>query len=156
MDSRLFSPPWHNEKTVRIFKLHGSLNWRLWNNGNLERVPTEEPTRNSYYKGNVFIYPTEYCNESIEPYQTLYGNFKQLKQKFDVTIVIGYSFRDEPINNVLIEFLQQDTNKKIIVLSPTANDDCALIKKTNPKGELVLINEMFPDSAALSDLSNQF
>lgn len=117
--SDLYSRP---SVPFRVFKLHGSLSWREFEN-TIECTTTEEPARSSYHKRNVFIYPTESCNESKEPYRTLYANFRRLKETTDILLVIGYAFRDELINVVIRDFVQQNRESRVIIVSPGVHED---------------------------------
>ena len=67
------------------------------------------------------IYPTisPKDGEEKEPYKTIREKFKEFMDIADICIVIGFSFRDEHINEIFSSFLQR--NKKIISISNTAD-----------------------------------
>jgi hypothetical protein len=132
---------------VRLFKLHGSLNWREYE-GTIESVTTEEPSRNLYHKKNIFIYPTQVCDDTSEPYSSMYPYFRSAKEYTNVLIVIGYSFRDEPINQIIVEYVKH--GKVCIMISPTISEDVqnigSLISKTKSKNYLISIPSTFSDT----------
>jgi hypothetical protein len=57
---------------------------------------------------------------SVDPFLTLSYEFKKKLEETDFYFVIGYSFFDSYINNLLLEGLRKksDFNKKLIVVSP--------------------------------------
>lgn len=110
---------------IKLFKLHGSLNWRERTDNKFERVATEERTLgNQTYKRNVLIYPTltHKANHSVEYLDELYILFKLSIEQTRICIVVGYSFRDKNINDVFLEFLKRK-GTALISLSPSASDN---------------------------------
>lgn len=157
----IWDPSEFNRKdnsTVRLFKIHGSLNWREREDEyKLECLSNEEPPRNSYYKQCVFIYPTQQCDITTEPYKTLLGQFSSIGSYIDVLIVIGYSFRDPPINDVIDHFIRSSKNKFVVGFSPTINEDIDILFTDNAKQELLnryyLVNGKFPEKDSMNLLS---
>jgi hypothetical protein len=77
--------------TVKLYKLHGSLDWRR--NGDV----VEEVGADEYVKGrNALICP---IRKPVieEPFTNLFERFKQRLQESGVCVVIGSSLRDEYI-----------------------------------------------------------
>lgn len=142
------------QPNFRLFKLHGSLNWRERTDGAIECGTTEEPSRNTYYRKNVFIYPTESCDETKEPYRSLYKHFRDLKGTADLLIVVGYAFRDDPINNTIIEFASSP-GVTVIPISPTVKEDIqqlGRIDNQTVERNLMPIEGRFPDPNVLGTL----
>lgn len=109
-----------NKQIVNLYKLHGSLNWRITYDDRIVNVNTEEYVSNSnMFKRNLVIYPSEKNYERTEPFKTLYNYFKKSIEKTFIYIIIGFSFRDDALNNVFLDFLKQN-NKYMIVVSPKA------------------------------------
>ncbi len=106
--------------TVKLYKLHGSLDWRR--NGDV----VEEVAADEYVKGrNAVIYPIRKPVVE-EPFTTLFGLFKQRLEKSDVCVVIGSSLRDEYIRQALVEWLAADT-LRLVIVDPHADDLGALL-----------------------------
>lgn len=141
----------------KLLKLHGSLSWREYED-TIECVTTEEPSRSSYHKKNVFIYPTQLCDESAEPYFTMYNYFKSLKENAEILIVIGYAFRDPPINNVIINFLHSINEPQVIVISPTALQDLKIIQEkisgsSSANKRLMVIEGEYPSNDVFNNIA---
>ncbi len=114
-------PP--NQPIVKLFKLHGSLNWRRRHDNSIVKVSTEERTRGTKrFKENLVIYPAEKFKPEIEPFNTLHVLFKRIFAESEIAIFVGFKFRDEYLNEIIFnEIISEDTGKKkIIVVSPHA------------------------------------
>jgi hypothetical protein len=146
-NGRFWSPKLFNDEKksfkFRLFKLHGSLCWREKMNGDIECVTPEEPSRSGQYKRNVLIYPTEKCNTTQEPYSTLYNYFESLDKTADILGIIGYAFRDEPINNIILKFAKKSSQPNVVVISPTAVDD--LMNPAGFHGKVISDTELNKD-----------
>lgn len=108
---------------LRLYKLHGSLDWRIAYDKKINSVGVEGKCDGTgRYTENLLIYPTEECPKG-EHYDTLLKGFANSLRKATVVIVIGYSFRDASINVKLVEFVKQDPARRLIVISPDASKD---------------------------------
>lgn len=69
----------------------------------------------------MLVYPTLSPKEGavIEPYMTISKQFEVLMDTLDACIVIGFSFRDEHINDIFSKFLTR--RKSLIIVSPSAD-----------------------------------
>jgi hypothetical protein len=113
-----------SKKMIKLFKLHGSLNWRIKHDGRIVRIAPEERARLSrQYKNNLVIYPAEKVKPEIEPFQTLHKIFEKEFRQADATIFIGFAFRDDYLNSVMKKGTEKN---KVIIISPHATE---LIKK---------------------------
>lgn len=113
------------ESLLRLFKLHGSLNWRETSTGEIESVRTEQECRvdSRRYRRNVLIYPTQSLSGQ-EPFDTLIQNLKKISTNCTTFLVIGYSFRDAYVNEVFIEHLRRNKDKgrdnNLVTVSPNS------------------------------------
>jgi hypothetical protein len=109
-------PDLGNENTLKLFKLHGSLNW-LQSEFGIEQVMTEsilhQPT--SVYKKNLLIYPGSKTPPEDEPFRTLYERFETQMRETDRCLVIGYSFRDAYLNRVFRDFLRSGRSQLLVM-----------------------------------------
>ena len=73
------------------------------------------------YLEDLLIYPTLSPKEGaeIEPYMTIRKQFEVLMDTMDACIVIGFSFRDEHINDIFSKF--QTRGKSLIIVFPSAD-----------------------------------
>ena len=110
-----------NGKTnVRLFKIHGSLNWKK-KGDSIIRVTDKSTIGNN---DRVFISPTLNPKNDVknEPFNSLNKLFNKHLQESHICLIIGYSFRDQHINNMFKEFLK-NSKKQIIVISPTCKSN---------------------------------
>jgi NAD-dependent SIR2 family protein deacetylase len=114
---RTFDQPDHeNENTLKLFKLHGSLNWLQGEYG-IEQVMTEtilhSPT--PVHKKNLLIYPGSKNPPEEEPFRTLYERFETQMRETDRCLVIGYSFRDAYLNRIFRDFLRSGKSQLLVM-----------------------------------------
>ena len=97
---------------IRFLKLHGSLDW--WVNESQTEITLNE-SGESYGKNlgkRLMIYPIQDKYISEFPFYYTYDSFKNMLKKEKIVVVIGYSFRDESINNAFWNRLFTETNKR--------------------------------------------
>lgn len=115
------------ERVIKYYKLHGSLNW-VYKNENknnpyglyeipieLVRMKLKEGVNNL---GDIMIYPTSSKKEYTLnfPYSELFRRFAdRLQQPEAVLFVIGYSFYDEHVNDIIYQALANPSFTLIIV-----------------------------------------
>ena len=137
--------PGKSKRFLRLYKLHGSLDWRIAYDGKLESVRAEEKCADTgRYRDNVLIYPTQQCSSEKEPYDALLKGFADSLERARVLVVIGYSFRDPPINDAFREFLKRDSGRRLIAISPSASknlDERFPLRSVKKKG---LEKQVFP------------
>ena len=85
------------------------------------------------YSERLMIYPIYEKYVSIDPYFSLHYFFSRLLYFHNDIVVIGYSFRDQTINNAFADALKMNTKTKMIIVN-------ADIQSINQK-----LNEIFPD-----------
>jgi len=103
---------------IVLIKLHGSI-WQFVNEGCMIKT-TIDPKINPPIPLNVekemMIYPTtekEILSQYYFPFFSLFKNIRWTK-----LLVIGYSFRDKPINEAIMENIINIQNSKIIIIHP--------------------------------------
>lgn len=115
------------ERVIKYYKLHGSLNWvyKKENKNNpygLYEIPIElvrmklEKEENNL--GDIMIYPTSSKKEYTLnfPYSELFRKFAdRLQQPEAVLFVVGYSFYDEHINDIIYQALANPSFTLIII-----------------------------------------
>jgi hypothetical protein len=119
------------KKHVYLYKLHGSLNWKKHIMGVIMRATEEGKSSDPNIKDNLLIYPTlSPKTDSGEPFNTIFREFNAKMNNVDVCVVIGFSFRDNDINETFRDFARSNPTtgrKKIIVISPSAQQDYAYL-----------------------------
>jgi hypothetical protein len=122
---------------IYLYKLHGSLNWKKHKVYGVEATSEERRSNDPNYSENLLVYPTvsPKDGEFMEPYKTIRATFKKFMETNDICIVIGFSFRDEHINEIFSSFLNR--GKSVIIISPSADKNVysSLLKKDVPDPE---------------------
>jgi hypothetical protein len=113
----------HQDCPIRLFKLHGSLDWiddSAYGVCSLE-FPRHKDAEDIEGEGRpLLIFGTSHKLSPKEPFLSLAYQFSQGVLKTDVLIIIGYSFGDDYINEIIEQSLRTNTHLKIIVVSPSA------------------------------------
>ena len=107
------------ENLVYLYKLHGSISWiESQDNSyfNIQEVAIDHAYQSE--EENILIYPTPLKqNKSLgSPYTDLIREFQvKLLLPHSVLVVIGYSFNDEHINNVIYQTLASNSSISVVV-----------------------------------------
>lgn len=114
---------------IKLYKLHGSLDWRETDDERIERMPTEERVSRTTkrHKRNILIYPAQKNYVTEDPFRRLMRHFEEVLNQYNSCLVIGFSFRDPFINRDFLDFLNAERKRRLIVVSPNASTDA----KTN-------------------------
>ena len=119
------------ENMVYLYKLHGSISW-IEKEGNSLFHIQEIPVASDYVKtdsDHVLIYPTPLKqSQSLgSPYSDLIREFQtKLSQNNSVLFIIGYSFSDEHLNNIIYQSMASSSSISIMIFGEY--NDCPLVK----------------------------
>lgn len=112
------------ENMVYLYKIHGSVNWVEDSNSNSYFTIRSLPTCAD--KGAAaLIYPTPLKqNKSLgSPYVDLFREFQhKLLEPNSVLFVIGYSFSDEHVNDVIYRALATNTTFNLVIINYLSED----------------------------------
>lgn len=120
------------ENMVYLYKLHGSISWIEKKEGNSLFDIQEIAIKGGEGKSDsetVLIYPTPLKQgQSLGmPYSDLIREFQtKLLQENSVLFVIGYSFSDEHLNNIIYQSLTSNASLAIVIFGE--HKDCTLSK----------------------------
>lgn len=109
----------HNFENRWLIKLHGSI-WQFKQRNRIIKT-IEDPKKSSLnirIDEQMMIYPVGEKPILRNPYYAFYEIFKE--QRWRRMIVIGYSFRDEPVNVAILEGLEKNKDATLIVVNPNA------------------------------------
>lgn len=112
------------ENMVYLYKIHGSINWIEDNSNtntffNIKEITSVENLVYDKNK-NTLIYPTPTKqNKSLgSPYTELFREFqKKLLEPNSVLFVIGYSFSDEHVNNIIYQALATNSSINVVIFN---------------------------------------
>ena len=120
-----------------ISKLHGSIDWYFDSEAEqvlLSEEPVSEPT---------IIFGSSNKMQSFDPFISLLSRFRQRLQTSILYVIIGYSFQDRYINNILIQSLSSKLAGTAIVVDPSAwTSEQELVEKVELTQRAKSLNEM--------------
>jgi len=131
---------------INLFKLHGSLDWEY--NQDTEEISIKENILDG--REPLIIFGSYSKMLSFDPFLYILSKFRERLENATIFIVIGYSFHDKYINNLLIQQLSQNTNedipKKLLIVGPSYKD----------KSEAQVADELknIQDSKSINDIIN--
>jgi hypothetical protein len=114
------------ENMVYLYKLHGSISWIEKEGNSLFNIQEIPVTGGAQKEGgnHVLIYPTPLKqNQSLgSPYSDLIREFQtKLALPNSVLFIIGYSFSDEHLNNIIYQTLASNSSVSIVIFGEYAN-----------------------------------
>ena len=119
------------ENMVYLYKLHGSISWIEQDGNSLFNIH-EIPVTGGAAKGDkshVLIYPTplKQAQSLGSPYADLIREFQtKLSLTNSVIFIIGYSFSDEHLNNIIYQSLASNSSISVVIFGEYK--DCPLAK----------------------------
>jgi len=118
----LLSNPYEQGNRV-IIKLHGSI-WQFLRGDEMIKTKLDPNSGGLPFKIQVeremMIYPTrekDILNYQFFPFFSIFKSITWTK-----LLVIGYSFRDEPINTAIIENMKLNKESQIIIINPNPDE----------------------------------
>lgn len=101
-----------------LYKIHGSINWYKDNS-----KPIVRKAVNSVVRKQELIFGTATKLRSRNPYLFYMYEFSRWlhNNACRAIVVIGYSFSDDHINDVITESILEDTKRKLIIVDPYGN-----------------------------------
>ena len=105
---------------INLYKIHGSLDWYLQEDTtrslpnydiafNSKQPDERKPHLILGYESKLF---------SVDPFFTLLQKFIEKLEGANLVIIIGYSFFDAYLNNLLIKFINGNENRKLFIVDP--------------------------------------
>lgn len=155
---------------IRLLKLHGSLDWvddEVYGLCSLQYPRHENAeTIQGELTRPLLIFGTAHKLSAREPFLTLAYHFSQRILQTRVLSIVGYSFGDDHVNQIIEQGLRRNQDLRIIVVSPSAeklvNGQRFLERNprvsTIPKGAKVALDErLLADHVRdiLRDISNE-
>jgi hypothetical protein len=111
---------------VRLLKLHGSIDW-CWDRAENEagQMPMYEVVRTdspeSEQRAPVLVFGQRGKLQAEGPFLSLLAEFEAALAESDRLIVVGYSFRDTHVNDIVRRWTRADKTRTIVLVDPNAN-----------------------------------
>ena len=123
-DWKRFEPREEYQPAIYLYKLHGSIDWKreIEKGGILKEVDNIPDVPD-------LIFGTDYKMQYIDPYLFSLYELRKYSLLSKVILSIGYSFRDQHINGILEQALQNNADRKIIAVSPGADEISAKLPR---------------------------
>jgi hypothetical protein len=128
--NKIFSPENFTEGAVRLFKLHGSINW--WSDYLKQKIFCLDPQIPGIegFK-NLMIYPAEKDDLFNYPFNIIQVLFNIVLNKTNELIAIGHKFGDKNITAIVTAMLER-TNFKLTIVDPSAKSIKERVFKNHP------------------------
>lgn len=114
------------ENMVYLYKIHGSVNWRETKDaGNNYFAIEEVVSSETKADGSVLIYPTPTKQDKSlgSPYVDLFREFQnKLFEPHSVLFVIGYSFSDCHVNDIIYRALATNSTINVVIFGTKPNE----------------------------------
>lgn len=115
----------YNASRINLYKLHGSLNWSRLTDGSIIKSVNNEYNTNDE---NIEIEPLLIFGHgtkiyTIDPFFSLLEYFKRTLREKKIFLIIGYSFFDPHINNLIFNELSISQDKLMIIFNPSILSD---------------------------------
>ena len=117
-------PP-HPGDGVRLLKLHGSIDW-CWGRAEMEdgQMPMREVARTDVPESEprmpVLVFGQRGKLQAEGPFLSLLAEFEAALAESDRLIVVGYSFRDTHVNDIVRRWTRADKTRTIVLVDPNA------------------------------------
>ncbi len=112
-DTNTIAAKQESESKMHYYKLHGSLDWYKSDTGQIrcasQSQSKEEP---------LIIFGHDNKMLSIDPFLSMVFRFKTQLDQAQYFVVVGYSFFDTYVNNLIMQAVNEDPGKKIIIVDP--------------------------------------
>jgi hypothetical protein len=111
----------YSASRINYYKLHGSLDWCRLTDGTVRKKMEDEQNENIEIDP-LLIFGHGSKVYTIEPFFSLLESFKVKLREKKYYLVIGYSFFDPHINNLMFNELMNDDEKVLFIINPKIND----------------------------------
>jgi hypothetical protein len=109
---------------IRLLKLHGSINW-TWADtqdrpGHLPQraIFLDDELENDYYSQPALVFGQRGKLRAEGPFLSLLGELEALMSGASRLVIVGYSFRDDHVNEIIQRWTSEDLARTITVVDP--------------------------------------
>jgi len=151
---QLLLDPLSNSFNNFLLKLHGSI-WQFQRPDSIIKTNVDPITQSPIpinIGKEMMIYPTKEKDILNYLYFPFFMAFKRIR--WNRLIVIGYSFRDDPINKAIIENMQIMPKSKLVVINPNPSNVLKNLNFNLPGDRVIEVSGKFGESSTINDLNN--
>lgn len=113
-DWRSFDETSNDPSPLRLYKLHGSLDWEREKDGRVKYVDAPSTIGDD---DRAIIFGTVYKRQYVDPFLFLAYEFRKWTlDAAKIIVCIGYGFGDEHVNDILRQSLMQSAKRKIVAV----------------------------------------
>ncbi len=106
-------------RRILLFKLHGSSTWRVRRNTRqFTKESTAEPASDQSAYENALVWPGLTKAIKTGPYQTNYAYLEACLGNAELCIVIGFSFRDDVIRDIIQNAINSNAGLQLAIIDP--------------------------------------
>jgi hypothetical protein len=107
---------------INLFKIHGSIDWYFDETDQLIKYKTDHqpafnPKNPSEIKPHIIL-GYQHKLFSVEPFFSIVQEFINKLRGANLIVIVGYSFNDSYINNLIIQEVNKDKNKRLLIVDP--------------------------------------
>jgi len=140
---------------LQLFKLHGSINWKVEKRtGEIteEDIPMGRSMTGRRFVGDVMLYPIAEKELYLDPYISMLLRLNRELQYKSVWVVIGYSFNDPVVREIFVR--KSNAKKHLILVHPKANQVCK-DRLHEIKGKLIPMEKRFGMEETFRQVNHQ-
>lgn len=149
----------NDNSRINLYKLHGSLDWVRFNSGEFKERANILDDEDEYIEDEhdpYLIFGQGTKTFSVEPFFSLIQHLRKKLNDKSYFFVIGYSFFDPYINNLLIDAVK-GTSKKLIIINPVFGPE--QLKTETEKGRQLTTKDdflkiLYPEGVSDKNLAN--
>ena len=122
-----------------LYKLHGSINWKR--SPDIKKLYKVEQTASISAESMELIFGRDFKLEAADPYLFYLYMFRESSLASRLLVLIGYGFGDGHINNMLAQALQDNADRKILVVGNCKDGNAGQEKCNFVKAKLGMEND---------------
>ncbi len=118
----LFRKQLEGQCIIRLYKMHGSLDWinsPEWGLINISKMPPETAEEFVGMPPHL-VFGTDVKLTGEQPFFSMAHFFYETLSAADLVVVIGYSFGDDYVNSIISQAQRQTSKLRLIHVSPSA------------------------------------